>query len=241
VISVAVDGALATVTIERPERRNALNLAALEELDAAVVEALDAEARCLVLTGSHGHFCAGADLKELEDLTFTHRLREVLDRLAEVPIVTVAVIEGSCMGLGMQLALACDIRISAPDAAYAVPVARLGLMVDHWTLQRLALGWGVGAARHMTLTAAVLSGDDAFRLGFAQVLGGMDEARTIAARVATLAPLSIAGSKLGISSLEPVLDDPAYQAAFRAAWESDDLAEGQRAFAERRPPEFRGR
>jgi enoyl-CoA hydratase len=240
-VSASVAGHVATVTIDRPERRNALNLLALDELDAALGTAEDASVRALILIGSHGHFCAGADLHELEDLTFTHRLREVLDRLAELPIVTIAVVEGSCMGLGMQLALACDLRVTAPDASYAVPVAKLGLMVDHWTLQRLARGWGSGAARQMALTAEVLTGEDAYRLGFAQRLGGIDDAAVIAERVATLAPLSIAGSKLGLNLVERRLDEPAYTEAFRTAWESEDLAEGQRAFAERRPPEFRGR
>ncbi len=234
-------GEIATITIDRPERRNALNLDALNALDAAVGVAVDGGARAVILTGAAGHFCAGADIKELEDLAFTHRLREVLDRLAELPIVTIAQIEGSCMGLGMQLAVSVDVRVAAPDARFAVPVAKLGLMVDHWTLQRLAVGWGQAAARHMALTAEVLTGDDGYRLGFIQQIGGIDDARAIAERVTTLAPLSIAGTKLGFNLLERRLDEPDYQTAFRTAWESEDLAEGQRAFSERRAPDFRGR
>jgi enoyl-CoA hydratase len=233
-------GEVAVVTIDRPERRNALNLAGLDQLDAVLDQAGSTGTRCLLITGTGGHFCAGADLKELEDLTFTDRLREVLDHLAGLPIVTIAVIEGSCMGLGMQLALATDVRVAGTDARFAVPVARLGLMVDHWTLQRLAMGWGIGAARQMALTAEVLTAEDAYRLGFVQRLGGMDDAREIATRVATLAPLSIAGSKLGLDLIERRLDEPAFLEAFRRAWQSEDLAEGQRAFAERRSPEFRG-
>jgi enoyl-CoA hydratase len=234
-------GAIATVTIDRPARRNALNLDALNELDVAVRAAVDDGARCLILNGASGHFCAGADIKELEDLAFTRRLREVLDHLAELPIVTIAHIEGSCMGLGMQLAVSVDVRVAAPDAKFAVPVAKLGLMVDHWTLQRLAVGWGQGAARHMALTAEVLTAEDGHRLGFIQQIGDLDDARAIAARVTTLAPLSIAGTKLGFNLLERRLDEPDFQEAFRTAWESDDLAEGQKAFGERRAPEFRGR
>lgn len=232
---------VAVVTIDRPERRNALHLEALEELHAAVVEAVDTGARALVLTGASGHFCAGADLTELEDVGFTQRLAEVLRHLAAVPVTTVAAVEGSCMGLGMQLALACDVRVVADTARFAVPVARLGLMVDHWTLDRLARMWGEGAARHLTLTAAVLDADDAWRLGFAQERGGLDDAVALAGRAARLAPLTQAGTKQGLGVAPS--DDAAtsrYEAAFARAWASDDLTEGRTAFTERREPRFRG-
>jgi enoyl-CoA hydratase len=232
---------VAVVTVDRPERRNALNLEALEELHAAVVEAVDAGARALVITGAGGHFCAGADLTELEDVGFTQRLAEVLRHLAAVPVTTVAAVEGSCMGLGMQLALACDVRVVADTARFAVPVAKLGLMVDHWTLDRLARLWGEGAARHLTLTAAVLDADDAWRLGFAQERGGLDDALALAGRAAHLAPLTQAGTKQGLG-VAPSDDDAVsrYEAAFARAWASDDLTEGRAAFTERREPRFRG-
>lgn len=229
------------LTIDRQERRNALNLAALEELDAAVRAAEEAGARTLVLTGAGGHFCAGADLTELEDVTFTERLAEVLARLAHLPLVTIAAIEGSCMGLGMQLAVACDVRVVDDAARFAIPVARLGLMVDHWTIDRATRLFGEGATRHMVLTGAVLDPDDAWRLGFAQVRGGLDAALALAGRAAALAPLTQAGSKIGFEARAERVGDPeAYRAAFHRAWASDDLAEGQRAFTERRPPVFGG-
>ncbi len=232
---------VAVLTLDRPERRNALTLEALEELHAAVVEALDSGARAVVLTGAGGHFCAGADLTELEDVSFTQRLAEVLEHLAAVPVLTVAAVEGSCMGLGMQLALACDVRVVADSARFAVPVGRLGLMVDHWTLDRLARCWGEGAARHLLLTAAVLDADDAWRLGFAQLRGDLDAARGLAGRAVHLAPLSQAGSKVGLDTRHD--DVPAlarYEAAFARAWASEDLTEGRAAFRERREPRFRG-
>lgn len=231
--------AVTVLTIDRTHRRNALDLTTLEELHAAVVAAVGSGCRALVLTGAEGHFCAGADLTELEDVSFTERLAEVLQHLAGVPITTVAAISGSCMGLGMQLAVACDLRVVDAPARFAVPVAKLGLMVDKWTLDRVARCWGEGAARHMVLTAAVLTEDDAWRLGFAQVRGGLDTAIDLARSAVPLAPLSQAGSKLGMGAAPG--PDGDYSAAFARAWASEDLVEGQRAFGERRTPTFVGR
>lgn len=241
-IHVQVTRASARVTFDRQDRRNALNAEALEDLDAAMSHALTSGARTLTLTGAGGHFCAGADLAELEDIGFTDRLAQVLTRLCEAPIVTLAVIEGACMGLGMQLALACDIRIVADSAQFALPVARLGLMVDQWTLRRACALIGEGATRHLVLAGAVLSADDAWRLGFAQERGGIEIAEAIATRCGALAPLSQSGSKLGFGgeSWLPQHQE-VYRSAFERAWASEDLLEGRSAFAERRPPTFRGR
>lgn len=229
------------LTLDRPERRNALNHDALDELEAGITAAV-AESRALVITGAAGHFCAGADLTELEDVSFTDRLAEVLGLLSRAPITTVAAISGSCMGLGMQLAVACDLRVVTDDAAFAVPVARLGLMVNHWTLERVTRFWGEGAARHMVLTGAVLTADDAWRLGFTQVRGDLDAALELARRAVDLAPLTQAGSKLGFDTHGGDHSEVArYEAAFATAWSSDDLSEGRSAFRERRTPEFQGR
>lgn len=230
--------AVTTLTIDRTHRRNALDLTTLEELHAALVAAVDGGARALVLTGAEGHFCAGADLTELEDVSFTERLAEVLEHLADLPITTIAAISGSCMGLGMQLAVACDLRVVADDARFAVPVAKLGLMVNGWTLDRVARLWGEGAARLMVLTATVLDAEDAWRLGFSQRRGGLDSALDLARSAVPLAPLSQSGSKIGMRS--PIGADPTYDEAFARAWASSDLVEGQRAFAERRSPVFEG-
>ncbi|MGB7819755.1 MAG: enoyl-CoA hydratase-related protein [Ornithinibacter sp.] len=232
---------VATITIDRTHRRNALDLDSLEEVHRAALSALSDGARALVLTGAEGHFCAGADLTELEDVSFTRRLSTVLQHLATAPVTTIAAIDGSCMGLGMQLAVACDVRVVAPAAKFAVPVARLGLMVDHWTLDRVARFWGEGAARSMVLTGAVLDAEDAWRLGFAQQLGGLEDAVTLAARAAALAPLSQEGSKIGLDARHHDTNELArYDAAFAGAWSSQDLVEGRSAFAERRTPIFKG-
>lgn len=232
-----VEDEIATVVIDRPERRGALNLDLLGEL-ADAVDAV-AGARALILTGTEGNFCAGADLSELEDVSFTRDLGALLRRLAGLPGVTIAAIDGVCFGLGMQLALACDIRVVAPGASFAVPVAKLGLMVDHWTLDRLARFWGEGTARHLVLTGAILDADDAWRLGFAQVRGDRAAALELARSAAALAPLTQSGSKLGFGVHDPE-GIGRYEAAFATAWASEDLQEGRAAFLERRPALFRG-
>ena len=256
-ISYTHDDETATglITIDRPERRGALHHAALEDLDAAIDLVERDEPRSVVLWGTGDHFCAGADLSELEDLSFTRTLRGVLDRLAGLEVPTVAAIAGSCMGLGVQLALACDLRLATPDARFAVPVAKLGLMVDHWTVARLAAVFGPSTARFMVLTADPLTADRAFQLGAVHRLVEVDPefgpggtvlaaAQLLAGQVAALAPLTLAGSKLGCDLLESdgaILDpDGRYLAAFERAWASEDLVEGRRAFADRRSPVFRG-
>jgi enoyl-CoA hydratase len=243
------------ITISRPDRRNALNHEALDELHEGVRAASEDGVRVLVLTGDADHFCSGADLKELEDLAFTRALRAMLDDLAALPVPTVAAISGACMGLGMQLALACDLRLATEDARFAVPVAKLGLMVDHWTVQRLALLAGHSTARWMVMTARPLTAERAHAVGLVHELVPGDEdgpgasvlraADELAGQIASLAPLTLAGTKLGLDLLEreatAIDPDSRYLDAFHAAWASDDLVEGRRAFGERRPAEFEGR
>ncbi|HBX09334.1 MULTISPECIES: enoyl-CoA hydratase-related protein [Candidatus Neomicrothrix] len=233
---------VAVITINRPRRRNALDGATVAALHQAISDAASGAPRVLVLTGADGHFCAGADITTTEDPDYTIGLRAMLDALAGLAFPTIAAIEGSCMGLGVQLALSVDLRVAAEDVRFAVPVARLGLLTDHRTLQRLALAVGWGMARSMVLAGDVLNFDDAWRLGLVQRRGGVNTALEWAEDIAKLAPLSQAGAKLGLDLLEePVADDPRYREAFLRAWASDDLAEGRAAFAERRSPTFRGR
>lgn len=230
------------ITLDRPERRNAVNAEACEALaDAVLAAAGSGEVRALVLTGEGPHFCAGADLKGVEDETFAGHLRRALNALHEVPIVTMAAVHGAALGAGTQLAVACDLRVVSPDARFGVPSAKLGLMVDHWTVQRVASLAGQGPARAMLLAAEEINAHAALSLGLANREGYLDAAITWAERIATLAPLTIAGQKLALNRLEPPIDDPDVAEAFRRAWRSEDLKEGMAAFAEKRSPDFRGR
>jgi enoyl-CoA hydratase len=234
VIHTEARGHVAVVTIDRPERRNAVDHAALE----ALVTALDGcgdDVRVLVLTGADGHFCAGADLSGVEDGSFTALLRSVLERLRLAPFVTLAAADGAALGAGTQLAVACDLRMATAQASFGIPAGRLGLAVDAWTVDRLALLAGHGTARAMLLAAEVVKGDEAHRLGFVQRLGPLADALAWADDIAALAPLTLRAHKALLEGR------PDAGTALERAWASDDLQEGLAAFRERRRPVFRAR
>ena len=235
------DEAITVVTLDRPERRNALDHDTLAELTEVLAAAVERPTRVLILTGASGHFCAGADLQGVEDASFATLLQGVLDRLVEVSFPTIAAIEGAALGAGTQLAVACDLRVATAGATFGVPAAKLGLMVNHWTVQRAATLLGPSTARAVLLAAEVVTGDRALELGLVNREGSLPEALAWADQIAALAPLTIAGHKLMLNKLEgtPAADDEV-SAAFARAWESKDFAEGIDAFRNRRTPTFRG-
>jgi enoyl-CoA hydratase len=165
-----------------------------------------------------------------------------LERIGSVAVPVIAAVHGAAMGAGTQLAIACDLRIVDPTARFAIPAAKLGLMVDPWTVQRLALLAGNGPARAMLLAAEELDAAAALRLGFAQRSGDLGAAEAWAVEMAALAPLSMAGHKVLLNALEG--DGPpvgAVAEAYERAWSSADAVEGPAAFRERRRPLFEGR
>lgn len=228
------------VTLDRTDVRNALDHATLDEL-LAVLDKVEEGTRVLVLSGAGSNFCSGADLSGVEDDQFVDLLQRVLDGLRAAPYPTIAAVHGAALGAGTQLAIACDLRTATPDARFGIPAGKLGLMVNHWTAQRLALLAGHGAARAMLLAAEVVPGDDAVRSGLVQRACDVEGALAWADRIADLAPLTVAGHKLMLNRLEPLLDhDPDVAEAWSRAWDSADLQEGLAAFRERRPARFRG-
>jgi len=230
------------LTVDRPERRNALDLDHCVALHRAVDEAVAAGARALVVTGEGTAFCSGADLGGVYGEAFREALYGMLGAITAAPVPVIAAINGPAIGAGTQLAIAADLRIAGPTARFGVPTAKLGLAVDFWTVRRLALLAGGGAARALLLACDELDLDAAERAGLVQRRGDLDDALAWAAYLAGLAPLTLAYNKLALEqALEADGPDDATLAAFERCWASDDFAEGRAAGAERRPPRFQGR
>ena len=219
------------VTIDRQERRNAVDRDAVE----AIRDAALAARGVLVLTGAGGHFCAGADLTTLEDAGFAALVRDTCDALGSAEVVSIAAVDGAALGAGTQFAAACDLRVATPSARFSVPAGKLGVALDGRTVTRLAALAGGGTARAMLLGGEVVDGEAAHRTGFVQRLGVLDDALTWAGEIAALAPLTLTAHKLGLDG------SPDAPAAYDRAWSSADLREGLTAFQEKRPPTFEGR
>ncbi|MEJ2863497.1 enoyl-CoA hydratase [Actinomycetospora flava] len=236
------DAAVHEVRIDRTERRNALDTAHCRDLHAAVDAASADGARALVLTGEGTAFCSGADLDTVGDPDFLAALYGMLHRLTEIPVPVVAAVHGPAIGAGTQLALAADLRVVDTPGVFGLPTAALGLAVDPWTVRRLALVAGGGAARRILLACERLDHDAARAAGLVDRVGDRDTALAWATEIAALAPLTLAYNKLAVARLledAPVPDEVA--AAFDACWASEDLQEGRKAREEKRAPTFRGR
>lgn len=241
-IDVSRAGAVATLTLDRQERRNALNTEQCANISRAVQQSVADGARALVLTGAGTSFCSGADFGEVYGEGYRDALYAMLHDVAEAPVPVIAAVNGPAIGAGLQLAIACDLRVAAPSASFALPTAKLGLAVDPWTIRRLALIAGEGAARTLLLACSSIDAELAQARGLVDRIGSLDDASSWAAEIAGLAPLTLAYYKQALNHVGGSdLADPELLAAFEACWESEDLEEGRRARTEKRSPEFQGR
>jgi enoyl-CoA hydratase len=238
-VSTTISDRVATITIDRQARRNAVDEAACDAIGAAVEQAVADGARAIVLTGAGGHFCSGADIGEAERVRFA--IRVALDTFRAAPIVTIAAVDGFALGAGVQFAAACDVRVATPTARFGVPAAKLGVAVDHTTVQQVAMLVGGSQARAMLLGGEEIDGQRAYDLGFVNRLGTLADAHAWATEIAARAPLTIAAHKLALNRLEADLGDADVAAAVDRAWKSADLVEGRAAFAEKRTPNFTGK
>ncbi|MCW2720725.1 enoyl-CoA hydratase [Pseudonocardia sp.] len=246
-IDTLVHDRVAVITLNRPDKRNALNVALCHAIRDAVGDAVAGGARAIVLTGAGTSFCSGADLGEVYTADFRDALYAMLHAVTDAPVPVIAAVNGPAIGAGTQLAIAADLRVAAPGAVFGVPTAKIGLAVDPWTIRRLALLAGNGTARAILLACDQLDADAARSCGLVERTGALEQAIEWAEGMASLAPLTVAYSKQVLNEVfEPELDatgpdTKGLDAAFEACWASEDFVEGRRARTEKRPPVFEGR
>jgi enoyl-CoA hydratase len=235
------DDRVGTIELDRPERRNALNVETCEAIVAAADRVRAEGARAVVVTGTGSSFCAGADFGEVYGEGFRTALYAALRAVFTLPVPVVAAVNGPAIGGGTQLAIACDLRVAGPAAAFALPTARLGLAVDPWTIRRLEQVAGGGTARALLVGCDTVGPELAHSRGLVDRLGSVGEAHAWAAELAGLAPLTLAYNKQVLDRVDLAAEDPVLTGAFEACWASADLEEGRTARAEKRAPAYLGR
>jgi enoyl-CoA hydratase/carnithine racemase len=252
-VIVRTDGPVATIELDRPERLNALTLAMLARIDVicAELEARTDVRAVVVRSTSTRAFCAGADVGEWSALGPEGMWRRwiaeghrVFDRLARLPMPTIASISGVAFGGGLELALACDLRLASTEARFALPETRIGVVPGWGGTARLAALIGTGRAKQMALTGEPVGADEACRWG---LVNEVVDATALAPRVRALAARIAEGPRLAVQVTKQLIDGSlphgptaaleALAAGFVAG--SDDLAEGVAAFREKRLPRFR--
>lgn len=243
-------GAVTHLRMDRPERRNAVDMATLNELQGALDDAAAQRDRVVVLSGTAPAFCSGADLTGVEDGVFVETLGAVLRSFGALDAVTIAAVDGPALGAGMQLASACDLRTATATSQFGVPAAKLGIAVDRWTVERVVSEAGSGIARGMFLAAQPYTGEALLAAGFVHRIVDVDGALDWAEVLAGYAPLTIAAHKRaieaiaagrGLEAVDHVALVESVEAARVTAWRSEDAAEGVAAFREKRTPRFLGR
>ncbi len=254
-LRVEVDGAVATLTLDRPEALNALTIPLKVALLGALESiAADRSVRAVILTGAGRAFCAGQDLAERGgpdamplDVELRERYNPIVRTLRSMGQPVIAAVNGVAAGAGASLAFACDLRIAAADARFVLAFGRIGLVPDSgatWFLPRLI---GASRAAELALIGDPVSADDALRIGLVhRVVPGdqlLAEARAMADRLAASAPLALAMTKAALErswsiDLDAALDEEARLQGLAGA--TADHTEGLAAFREKRPPRFTG-
>jgi enoyl-CoA hydratase len=253
-LRVGTEDGVATITVDRPEKRNALSAQVRADIEAALADiAAAGDARVIVLTGAGDKaFVAGADIAEFAGRTPLEQRAamgppRLFDAVAGSPLPTIAMINGYALGGGCELALACDIRIAARSARLGQPEVRLGIIPGGGATQRLPRLVGVGSAMRLVLSGALVDAEEALRLGLVDVV--VDDAdleaatRALAADIAARSPVAVRLAREAIrASMETPLSAGLLleRELFLTAFGSDDRTEGVAAFLEKRDPDWPG-
>jgi len=243
---LTIEGAVATITLRRPEQANRLepdDLAAIRDHVAAVDA--DSAVRVLVLRSTGRHFCSGYDIGRIGAARVVH-FDEMVNAVDDARPVTVAVLQGGVYGGATDLALACDFRLGVDGIEMFMPAARLGLHFYRRGLERYVTRLGLDTAKRLFLTAERIDAAEMKRVGFITHLATdaaalQAEAGRLTATLAGMAPLAMLPMKRHLNHIaRGVLDTDELQRDIARAAASDDLAEGRAAWTEKRPPRFKG-
>lgn len=252
-ILVSAEGGVATVTLNRPDRYNALGSRIVEELDEALEEIEGSgEIRVLILTGAGERaFCSGVDLKERGEMDAEERwshnkaLNAFTERLARLQIPTIAAINGLAFGGGLEITLVCDFRLTAEEARFALPEVGIGIVPGAGGTQRLPRLIGPTKAKELILTGRRIDASAALEMGLVSKVvpasSLMEEVQNWAREISANSPLALAYAKAAVdlSSETTIEQGLRYEtAAIRATLASEDYRIGLTAFAEKRTPEF---
>ncbi len=267
VLSLDVDGHVATLWLDRPEARNALGRALWRDLPVAC-EALgaDHEIRAVILAARGPHFSVGLDLKELAGPLVTpvpaaspaaasaasygavREMQASVNALANLAVPVVAAVHGYCIGGGVDLICAADIRLASADALFSVRETKVAIVADLGTLQRLPRIVGAGHVAELAFTGEDITAARAESIGLVNAVhDSFDDvlaaARDLAARIAANSPLAVRGTKAVLRAADEraIADGLDFVARWNTMYlKSNDLAEAMAAFVERRPPVYRG-
>jgi enoyl-CoA hydratase len=202
---ITTHGAVGEIRLDRPDKRNALSKVTMLALADAVDELVGAGSRAIILAGSNTVFSAGADLSELSmtgaDLEVEEGLHSAAGRLAGVPVPTIAAIEGPCLGAGVELAVACDIRVAGEGAYFMIPAARLGILYRPDGIDRLLRVLGPERTRRLLLLNDRLGSHEVVDIVVADG-SALSRARELASRSLDLVPEAVAATKELIVELE---------------------------------------
>ncbi|MCY4415062.1 MAG: enoyl-CoA hydratase-related protein [Chloroflexi bacterium] len=251
------DGAIATVTINRPAQRNAISFTMWTRLT-ELMRDLDADrnVRCVVICGAGGEaFSAGADISDFDEYrsdstrgrVYNRAVDGLLETVAEIGTPVISMIRGFAAGGGCELAVATDLRIATEESRLGIPVARLGITIGHREMYGLVNLVGKGNAMYILLSGRLLDADEALRIGLVNQVVPSDQLEDVtyklASDIANLAPLSHAVNK---KTMNQVLAKPSLNLTPEEAdlpltqFDTRDYHEGFRAFLEKRRPEFIG-